>query len=361
MTTMLPADIASAFCTRIREAAQTGQPLRLRGGGTKDWYGGEPAGEVLDTRAHTGVVAYEPTELVITARCGTPLAEIEALLESHNQMLAFEPPRFGAGSTIGGVVAAALSGPRRATAGAVRDFVLGAVLIDGSGEALRFGGQVMKNVAGYDVSRLLAGSLGTLGLILEVSLKVLPKPVCEASLRFGMTEIEALAKLNQWAGQPLPLSASCWHDGMLTVRLSGAQAAVEAARRALGGQPLGDVDAAACWTALRDQTDPFFESQNTLWRLSVPSAASAIIVGGRQLIEWGGAQRWLRLDADANAADAAAIRRTVAAAGGHATLYRAQDKVAGAFHPLAPAVAAIHQRLKASFDPAGIFNPGRLY
>ncbi|WP_404990948.1 glycolate oxidase subunit GlcE [Duganella sp. 3397] len=361
---MLPADIASAFCTRIREATQTGQPLRLRGGGTKDWYGGEPAGEVLDTRAHTGVVAYEPTELVITARCGTPLAEIEALLESHNQMLAFEPPRFGAGSTIGGVVAAALSGPRRATAGAVRDFVLGAVLIDGSGEALRFGGQVMKNVAGYDVSRLLAGSLGTLGLILEVSLKVLPKPVCEASLRFGMTEIEALAKLNQWAGQPLPLSASCWHDGVLTVRLSGAQAAVEAARRALGGQPLGDIEAAACWTALRDQTDPFFEGQNTLWRLSVPSAASAIIVGGRQLIEWGGAQRWLRLDADANAANvanAAAIRRTVAAAGGHATLYRAQDKAAGVFHPLAPAVAAIHQRLKASFDPAGIFNPGRLY
>ena len=357
---MLPADIASAFSVRIREATQTGQPLRLRGGGTKDWYGGVLQGEILDTRAYSGVVAYEPTELVITARCGTPLAEIEALLDTHKQMLAFEPPRFGAASTIGGVVAAALSGPRRASAGAVRDFVLGAVLIDGSGAALRFGGQVMKNVAGYDVSRLLAGSLGTLGLILEVSLKVLPKPVCEASLRFSMTEIEALAKLNQWAGQPLPLSASCWHDGVLTVRLSGAQAAVGAACRMLGGEQLDDATATACWSALRDQAHPFFAGASTLWRLSVPSAASAIIVGGRQLIEWGGAQRWLRLDADADA-DAMAIRRTVAAAGGHATLYRAQDKAAGVFHPLAPAVAAIHQRLKASFDPAGIFNPGRLY
>ncbi|MEV4779829.1 glycolate oxidase subunit GlcE [Burkholderia sp. LMU1-1-1.1] len=350
-------DIAAQFGARIRAATAAGKPLRLRGGGTKDWYGQEFDGEVLDTRAYSGIVSYEPTELVITARCGTPLAEIEALLARHNQMLAFEPPRFGAESTIGGVVASALSGPRRASAGAVRDFVLGAVLMDGRGEGLRFGGQVMKNVAGYDVSRLLAGSLGTLGLILEVSLKVLPVPVGETSLRFDMSEIDALTRLNEWAGQPLPISASCWHRGVLTLRLSGAEAAVIAARQRLGGEALDD--GVAFWTSLRDQSHDHF-SGGALWRLSVPPAASAIILRGEQLIEWGGAQRWLKVD-DCDAGQAAGIRSAVAAAGGHATLFRGGDKQLGVFHPLAPAVAKIHERLKQSFDPAGIFNPGRMY
>lgn len=346
------------FADRIRAASAAGTPLRLRGGGTKDWYGQSLDGEVLDTRANSGVISYEPTELVITARCGTPLAEIETLLARHQQMLAFEPPRFGPESTIGGVVATALSGPRRASAGAVRDFVLGAVLLDGRSEVLRFGGQVMKNVAGYDVSRLLAGSLGTLGLILEVSLKVLPVPLREASLRFEMSEIDALARLNEWAGQPLPISASCWHQGVLTLRLSGADAAVEAAQRRLGGQPLVDAEAANFWAALRDQTHAYFNG-GSLWRMSVPSHASAIILRGEQLIEWGGSQRWLKVgDTDA---DVDSIRRTVAASGGHATLFRGGDKGVGVFHPLAPAVAKIHERLKQSFDPAGIFNPGRMY
>jgi len=348
-------DIATQFSARIRAATAAKTPLRLRGGGTKDWYGQALQGEVLDTRAYAGVVSYEPTELVITARCGTPLAEIEALLARHGQMLAFEPPRFGPESTIGGVAASALSGPRRASAGAVRDFMLGAVLMDGHGEALRFGGQVMKNVAGYDVSRLLAGSLGTLGLILEVSLKVLPVPPGVASLRFEMSEIDALRRLNEWGGQPLPISASCWHQGVLSLRLSGAAAAVTAAQRKLGGEALDGAD--AFWDALRDQTHPYF-SGGSLWRLSVPSAASAIILRGEQLIEWGGAQRWLKVD---DAAQADSIRRTVAAAGGHATLFRGGDHSAGVFHPLAPAVMKIHQRLKDAFDPAGIFNPGRMY
>jgi len=351
------------FAARIRNASA---PLRIRGGGTKDWYGQALSGEILDTRGYSGVVSYEPTELVITARCGTPLAEIEALLAQHNQMLAFEPPRHE-GSTIGGVVASALSGPRRASAGAVRDFVLGAVLMDGRGEVLRFGGQVMKNVAGYDVSRLLAGSLGTLGLILEVSLKVLPLPLREASLRFEMSEIDALRHLNEWAGQPLPISASCWHQDVLSLRLSGADAAVEAAQRKLGGQALDDAD--AFWSSLRDQTHPYFKAAS-LWRMSVPSHASAIILRGEQLIEWGGAQRWLAIDAnEAIGSDAGGcveeragvIRRSVAAAGGHATPFRCPDKRVGVFHPLAPAVAKIHERLKQSFDPAGIFNPGRMY
>jgi len=353
------------FSDRIRAASAAGMPLRLRGGGTKDWYGQSLHGGVLDTRSYSGVISYEPTELVITARCGTTLADIEALLAQHHQMLAFEPPRFGPDSTIGGVVASALSGPRRASAGAVRDFVLGAVLMDGRGEVLRFGGQVMKNVAGYDVSRLLAGSLGTLGLILEVSLKVLPVPLREASLRFEMSEIDALGRLNEWAGQPLPISASCWHGGVLSLRLSGAGAAVEAAQRKLGGEA-GDE---ALWSALRDQTHTYFDG-GSLWRLSVPSHASAIILRGEQLIEWGGAQRWLKVaDDEAAGSDAGGcveeragvIRRSVAAAGGHATLFRCADKRLGVFHPLAPAVARIHERLKHSFDPAGIFNPGRMY
>ena len=362
--------IVEQFRAQILAAGANRSPLRVRGGGSKDWYGQQPAGvipdtldaldmfDTLDTRPYAGIVDYEPTELVITARCGTPLAEIEAALAGQNQMLAFEPPHFGATATIGGVVACALSGPRRASAGALRDFVLGAVLMDGKGEVLTFGGQVMKNVAGYDVSRLLAGSLGTLGLILQVSLKVLPLPFRESTIRFALSEIDALARLNEWAGQPLPISASCWHDGQLTVRLSGAEAAVLAALQKLGGEEMGAAQGAAFWTCVREQTHPFFDG-SPIWRLSLPPACSALILKGRQLIEWGGAQRWLKVDADPGLA--ASIRNSVAAAGGHATLFRGGDKSVGVFHPLAPAVAAIHQRLKLAFDPAGIFNPGRMY
>ncbi|MGJ9420387.1 glycolate oxidase subunit GlcE [Massilia sp. CMS3.1] len=345
------------FREQVRQAAAGKTPLRIRGGGTKDWYGGPlpSSGEILDTRIHTGVVDYEPTELVITARCGTPLAEIEAVLAAQNQMLAFEPPHFGDGATFGGAVAAGLSGPRRATSGAVRDFVLGATLMDGKGEVLKFGGQVMKNVAGYDVSRLLAGSMGTLGLMLELSVKVLPRAVREATLRFETSEIEAIRMLNTWGGQPLPISGSCWHQGVLALRLSGARAAVDAAVRSLGGQVMPDC--ASFWAHLREQRHAFFEGDTPLWRLSVPSTTGAIVTGGEQLIEWGGAQRWLR----ASSSDAAMIRRLVAAAGGHASLFRGGDKTVGVFQPLAPAVARIHERLKTAFDPATIFNPGRMF
>lgn len=352
--------IVEQFRQQILAASAAGRPLRLRGGGTKDWYGQQLDGEVLDTRAYAGIIDYEPTELVITARCGTPLAEIEAALAARNQMLAFEPPHFGPGATVGGVVASALSGPRRASAGALRDFVLGAVLMDGHGERLAFGGQVMKNVAGYDVSRLLAGSMGTLGLILEVSLKVLPLPLREATLRLACAEIAALRLLNEWAGQPLPISASCWHDGVLSVRLSGAEAAVSAALQSLGGELLAPDDAAAFWLSLREQTHAFFAGAGSLWRLSLPPHASAVILKGRQLVEWGGAQRWLKLDGDADAAGGQRIRQAVAALGGHATLFRGGDKAVGVFHPLAPAVEKIHQRLRQAFDPAGIFNPHRM-
>jgi glycolate oxidase FAD binding subunit len=343
------------FREQIRAAAARQQPLRIRGGGSKDWYGGPLAGEILDTRRYSGIVDYEPTELVITARCGTPLAEIEAVLAEQNQMLAFEPPHFGEGATFGGAVASGLSGPRRANSGGVRDFVLGAQLMDGKGEVLNFGGQVMKNVAGYDVSRLLAGSLGTLGLMLELSVKVLPRTVAETTLRFETSEIEAIRMLNVWGGQPLPVSGSCWHRGVLALRLSGARAAVDAAVSSLGGQVVDD--AAGFWTGLREQRHAFFEGAAPLWRLSVPSTTGAVILNGDQLIEWGGAQRWLRAPSE----DAETIRSAVRAAGGHATLFRGGDKAVGVFQPLAPAVARIHERLKTAFDPAHIFNPGRMY
>jgi glycolate oxidase FAD binding subunit len=345
------------FRQQVLAAAADKRTLRIRGGGTKDWYGQSLAGDILDTRAFSGIVDYEPTELVITARCGTPLAEIEAALAERHQMLAFEPPHFGEGATFGGAVAAGLSGPRRATSGAVRDFVLGAVLMDGKGEVLTFGGQVMKNVAGYDVSRLLAGSMGTLGLMLQHSVKVLPLAVREATLRFELSEIDAIRRLNEWGGQPLPISASCWHDGVLTVRLSGAQAAVDAAVRQFGGEAVAD--GPGFWASLREQQHPFFAGAGSVWRLSVPSTAGAIILKGEQLIEWGGAQRWLKADGDA--ATARNIRSAVTAVGGHATLFRGGDKGVGVFQPLAPAIARIHERLKAAFDPSHIFNPGRMY
>ena len=345
---------------QVRGAAADQRPLRIRGGGTKDWYGQRLDGEILDTRAYSGIVDYEPTELVITARCGTPLAEIEAVLAERKQMLAFEPPHFGERATIGGTIAAGLSGPRRANSGALRDFVLGARLLDGTGEVLSFGGQVMKNVAGYDVSRLLAGSLGTLGMLLEVSVKVLPLAYREATLRFDMNEVDAIRRLNEWGGQPLPLSGSCWIEGVLALRLSGAQAAVDAAVRALGTAHGGSLtpDCAGFWADLREQRHAFFNGDAPLWRLSVPSTAGALDLGP-QLIEWGGAQRWLRADGDA--ATAQRIRAAVAGCGGHATLFRGGDKSIGVFQPLAPALMKIHERLKAGFDPSNIFNPGRMY
>jgi len=345
-----------ALAERIREAAAARRALRLRGGGTKDFYGREPAGEILDTRACAGVVAYEPTELVVTARCGTPLAELERLLGERGQMLAFEPPHFGAGATLGGCVAAGLSGPRRAAAGALRDFVLGARLLDGRGRELAFGGQVMKNVAGYDVSRLLAGSLGTLGLILETSLKVLPRPPAETTLRLELPEDRALETMNRWAARPLPVSATAWRDGELTVRLSGAASALRAAAAQLGGELVEEKEAAQFWQGVREHTDPFFAGEQPLWRLSLPSNAAPLALPGTQLIEWGGGLRWLKSGAEARTVRAVAER-----AGGHATLFRARDKSAGVFTPLPPALARLHLELKRAFDPDGIFNPGRMY
>ena len=339
---------------RILAANAARAPLRLRGGGSKDFYGEALTGEVLDTRGHVGIIDYEPSELVITARCGTPLAEIEATLAQHGQCLPFEPPAFGDDTTIGGAVAAGLSGPRRAYAGAARDFVLGAHLVDAQGELLRFGGQVMKNVAGFDVSRLLCGSLGVLGLIAQVSLKVLPRPREEISLRFDADIADALATFHRWRAQPLPITATAWHNGAATVRLSGSPGALRAARATLGGAPLNDADARTWWLGLRDQTYGFFRDDNQpLWRLSLPATAPIDISGG-ELIEWSGALRWLRSEAPVEQ-----IRATASQLGGTATLWRGA-RTASMFHPLSPIQLELHKRLKRQFDPHGIFNRGRL-
>ncbi len=346
--------LIDGFMDRIRNAAEAGAPLRIRGGGSKDFYGGPLEGEVFDVGGYCGIVDYEPTELVVTARAGTPLRELEAALRERGQMLPFEPPHFGKNATLGGCVAAGLSGPRRATAGAVRDFVLGVRLLDGEGTDLRFGGQVMKNVAGYDISRFMAGALGTLGLLLDISLKVLPRPTEEATVRLAMGEREALDKMNRWAGQPLPISATCYADGYLSVRLSGAASAVQAARAQLGGELVLDAD--LFWQAVREHTHAFFSTPAPLWRLSVPSTTPPLTEFGPALIEWGGALRWVAANVEASL-----VREAARAAGGHATLFRAVHKTAPVFSPLAPPLLALHERLKAAFDPHRVFNPQRLY
>jgi glycolate oxidase FAD binding subunit len=349
-----------ALAEQIRAAASARTPLRIRAGGSKDFYGNPPHGAMLDPRAACGVVAYEPTELALAARCGTTLAEIETLLESHGQMLAFEPPRFAAGATIGGCIACGLAGPRRASAGyaygGVRDFVLGARLLDGRSQLLSFGGMVMKNVAGYDAARLLVGSLGALGVIVEVSLKVVPRHPVETTLQFSMGESAALNQLNTWGGLPLPISASAWQGETLRIRLAGSTAAVTSAAARLGGEALAPEIGAAHWLGLREQTDPFFAGDTPLWRLSLPPTAAPLGLSPRQLIEWGGAQRWIRTDRPA-----AEIRARAAESGGHATLFRGGDRSAGVFSPLSLGLAAIHQRLRSQFDPDGIFDAGRLF
>ena len=351
-----------AILDRVRAARADRTALNIIGGNTKSFYGEAPVGEPLLTREMRGIRSYEPSELVVTARAGTPLAELEAALAEKGQCLAFEPPRFAEGGTVGGMVAAGLAGPSRAAAGSVRDHLLGATLLNGRAEVLNFGGTVMKNVAGYDVSRLLAGSLGLLGVILEVSLKVLPTPPASATLRFDLGQAEALAQLNAWGGQPLPIHASAWWNDTLVLRLCGARAAVQAAATQLGGERLDAQLAAVFWQGLRDQSDEFFAGAAqavargaTLWRLSLPQVAPPLKVSGEQLIEWGGAQRWV-----VTTAPAASMRDAATRAGGHASVFRG-DKSAAAFSPLAPTLAHIHRELKAAFDPDRVFNPGRMY
>jgi glycolate dehydrogenase FAD-binding subunit len=344
---------------RIRAAASERRALRIRGGGTKDFYGQSLRGEPLDVRGIRGIVSYAPAELVITARGGTPLAEIEDALALHDQMLAFDAPRYGESTTLGGTVASGLSGPRRPYAGAVRDFVLGTRVIDGTGTSIVFGGQVIKNVAGFDVSRLMTGALGTLGVLSEISLKCLPRPKAETTHVVACDAATALRWMNEWGGKALPISATSHHDGELRVRLSGAPAALASAAPVIGGQ---QIDGSAYWGALRDQRLDYFRpalhGACDLWRLSVRSTAPMCEMGGDTMIEWSGALRWL---VSPEPIDAQEIRSWAKRHGGHATLFRAADKTRGAFQPLSPTLRQLHERLKQLFDPQGVLNPGRMY
>lgn len=347
-------DIAAQICDAIRQAAAEKRALRIRGGNTKTFYGREEDGETLDTRRNSGIVAYEPAELVVTARNGTLLSELEETVAEQGQMLAFEPPHFGAAATLGGTIACGFSGPRRPYAGAARDFVLGIVIVNGRGELLRFGGQVIKNVAGYDVSRLMVGAMGALGVMTEVSLKVLPAPVDEATVCFQIDLDEAIRQMTKWMGQASAISATCHDSGNLYVRLSGSENSVRSAKKKIGGDELKN--GKQFWLDLKEQRLDFFRGNIPLWRLSVPSATSPLSIEGRWLLEWSGALRWLRTDIDART-----VREIVARTGGHATLFRNPIGVQEVFHPLTPAMFALHKNLKQAFDPHGILNRGRVY
>ena len=369
--------IRTGFADQIRAARNDRTTLRIRGGGSKDFYGEQLSGDLLDTRPLSGVCSYEPSELVVTALAGTPLVELENLLAERGQYLAFEPPHFGAGATVGGMVAAGLSGPARAAAGSVRDHVLGVQMLNGSGQSMRFGGQVMKNVAGYDVSRVLAGSLGTLGVITEVSLKVLPRPIAEASLCFALTQADALRQLNRWAGRPLPINASCWspepgrrsrgsnsaQQGRLHIRLRGAQAAVTAACQELAGEHMEPALAQDFWLSVREQSADFFacDADQCLWRLSVPDTAAELPLSDLDaVVEWGGALRWVK----APATHAMALRDAAHAVGGQAVLFRRAVGTSASWpaflHPMAEPLQRIERALRAQFDPSGVFSHTRL-
>ena len=344
-------DDSRALLEQVNQALQNATPLRIQGSNSKAFLGRITAGEVLDTRSHRGIVSYDPTELVITARCGTPLAELAQVLDQAQQMLPCEPPAFGDGATVGGMIASGLSGPRRPWSGSVRDFVLGTRVITGLGKHLRFGGEVMKNVAGYDLSRLMAGSFGSLGVITEVSLKVLPKPRQCLSISLEMDADRALLRLAEWGQQPLPISAAC-HDGQrLHLRLEGGEGSVTAAHDRLGGELLD----ACFWADLNEHRLNFFDEDQPLWRLSVPNNTSRLSLPGRQLLDWGGAQRWLKSDAEG-----AFIRRVVDEVGGHVTCY-SHGLSDCPFQPLPEALMRYHRSLKQQLDPQQIFNPGRLY
>jgi glycolate oxidase FAD binding subunit len=363
--TSLEQDLTPALTATVVEAFAHATPLIIQGSGSKSFYGRATHGQPLDLAGHSGILEYEPAELVITARAGTPLKHIERILAQAGQMLPFEPPHFGdpnhPGGTIGGAVAAGLSGPARPWQGAVRDAVLGVTVLSGEGKVLHFGGKVMKNVAGYDVSRLMAGALGTLGVLLEVSIRVLPIARVQQTQIIPMSASHALAHLAEWNRSPLPINGASFHDDALHIRLAGAQSAVHKAALRIGGDTQEPTAATHYWQALRDHHLPFFQAKTgDLWRVALPLTASiAALPEAHQLIDWGGQQRWLWLD---NLSDAAKIRPQAQAAGGHATLFcAATGNSMAPFSPLPAPLLALQQRVKASLDPKGLFNRGRLY
>ncbi|MDA8094446.1 MAG: glycolate oxidase subunit GlcE [Betaproteobacteria bacterium] len=347
-------DQSVALRNQVLGALEAGTALKICGGESKHFLGRTTDGQALSVAEHRGIVDYDPRELVLTARAGTRLAELEETLAQAGQMLAFEPPHFGERATLGGTLACGLSGPRRPYRGAARDAVLGCRLINGHGEVLRFGGQVMKNVAGYDVSRLMVGAYGTLGLLLEISVRVWPRPTHSLTLVRECGPSEAIERMCGLSVQPLPVDGACFHEGHCYVRVSGAKTAVQDAHRRLDGEVLHD--GGAFWEALREHRLPFFAGHEPLYRIVVKPHTPPLAIAGDWLLDWGGAQRWL-----ASTVPVAAIRHCVSQVGGHVTRWRADGSEADVFEPLTPALARIHRRLKDCFDPRHVFNPGRTY
>jgi len=341
---------------QIASAAEEKCPVAIVGGNSKAFLGQKvDLDNVIHTQGHTGISSYEPGELTLTARSGTLLKDIETVLTEHNQMLAFEPPHFGSNATLGGTIACNLSGPRRPYAGAARDFVLGTRIINGKGEILRFGGEVIKNVAGYDVSRLMTGAMGTLGLLLDVSLKVLPLPEHETTSSFEMTPGQAISTMNAWAGKSLPVSATCYYDQRLYVRLSGTKSSTLKASEKMGGETVPK--AGKFWLSVREQKLSFFENSEPLWRLSLPGLTQPLEIINRPiLMEWSGAQRWF-----SSSQAPTVIREMLEDVGGHATKFRNHEGVGDVFHPLSRGIKVLHRNLKTAFDPMNILNPGRQY
>lgn len=346
-------DISQALQERVTDAIKHNTALKIVGGNSKAFYGRETTGEQLDVSGHSGILNYEPTELVATVRAGTRVSELEAALTAQGQMLPFEPPHLGETATIGGTVATNLSGPRRPFAGAVRDHVLGVKIINGKGEILHFGGEVMKNVAGYDLSRLMAGAMGTLGVLLEVSFKVIPVAEKELTLYRNCSIETAITTMNDWANRPYPISAGVFDGENLYIRFSGSANAVEAARKKFGGDELAN--GADFWQRIREQQHAFFDGDTPLWRLSVAPASNYIQLPGKTLIDWGGAQRWYKGEAEADS-----IRQAAMKCGGHALMFRGGDRQQ-VFQTLDPVVMRLHKNLKQAMDPNQIFNPGRIY
>ncbi len=347
-------ELVQQYQQQIQDAYAAETPLCIQGGGSKAFYGRKIKAEILDVSANAGVISYEPTELVITVRAGTTISEINEVLAKQNQMLAFEPPCFATNATAGGMVACGLSGPRRPYVGAVRDFVLGLKCLNGKAEILNFGGQVMKNVAGYDVSRLMTGAMGTLGVLLEISLKVLPKPEYELTLKGESDVATAIQLMNKWAGQSIPISATSFHDGNIYIRLSGHKSAVHAASSQFSLSEYTDGE--NYWESLREHRHDFFSDDENLWRLSVPSTTEKLNINGQWLVEWGGTLRWLETSESTEQ-----IRNVVSKAGGHATLFRGGDREGDVFQPLSSGIEQLHVALKNAFDPKRILNRGRLY
>jgi glycolate oxidase FAD binding subunit len=348
-------DLTWELQAQVAAAVESGTPLEIRGSGSKRFLGRAPSGEPLYVTGHSGILNYQPKELVVTARCGTRLDGIEATLAEQGQMLPFEPPHFGPHATIGGTIACGLSGPARPYGGSARDLVLGCRILNGRAQVLRFGGEVMKNVAGYDLSRLMTGAYGTLGVLLDVSLKVMPIPAARRTLAQEQSQSEAIRLMNAWAGTPLPITATCFDGERLYVRLAGAETAVAQAAGAIGGETLANTD--DFWRSqVREQGHEFFAGESTTWRLSLPSAAPALDLSGTQFVEWGGSERWYRSELEAQI-----IRSETAKVGGHATLFRGGDRDGDVFHPVHPTLMALHRNLKRAFDPGGLLNPGRLF